>query len=634
MSGNELIDQESQDGPVLQPLAGRGAGINAEELLARLYELRQQRQSDDFWLQFCLTVAALCRARGAIAAEQSGDDDEAAESWRFLGGQCPPEALLAQRWRATLQDLASRTLAAGFAMSPQAGAALVAVRLTGVSNPTILLLEIPDRERSQLNELILRARLVADLPAGGDVAGEASGGGAGVSSGGLLELLDLLVQVMRERHFGAAALTLVNGLSAHLGCNQVTLGWIDRGYVRSQAISHLDRFERKTENVQLLEAAFEEAVDQETDIHYPADEGSGCVVMAHARFCRVLGYESATSMTLRRGEQAPEAVVLMAGIEGEISDQALAPVSFALHLVLPWLADLRKRDRWIGARFGHWVADTAGQWIGLEHVGRKLVAIVLGALLLYVLLGTWEHRIEANAELTTDSTRLLSAPFDGFFDEVAFTAGDEVDVGDVLGSFDIQDLQLQESEVRADIRRFEAEADRARAMGQMADVEIARARGAQAGARLDRVLYLLDQARITAPFGGVVVEGERRDLLGTPVRQGDPLFRLARIEGLYAILYVPERDIRFVEPGASGELRLLSQPNESIPFELETLIPVAQVRGQQGNHFMLKVRLEQEPEAWWRPGMAGSARIDAGRANIAWLLTHRLIDSIRLWLWW
>lgn len=631
MSGSEVIDQEPREGPVLQPLAGRGAGINAEELLARIYELRQQRHAEDFWLQFCLTLAALCRARGAIAAEKAGDEGEAEETWHFLGGQCPPEALLAQRWRSTLAELAPRTLSAGFAMSPQAGAALVAVRLAGVARPTLLLLEIPDRERSQLNELILRARLVADLPGGGD---RAAGTPGGVGSDSLLELLDLLVQVMREKRFGAAALTLVNGLSAHLGCDQVTLGWIDRGYVRSQAISHLDRFERKTENVQLLEAAFEEAVDQETDIRYPEDEGSGCVVMAHARFCRVLGYASASSMTLRRGERAPEAVVLMAGIEGETSDAALAPVSFALHLLLPWLADLRKRDRWIGARFGNWVADTAGEMVGLEHVGRKLVAIVLGALLLYGLLGTWEHRIEANAELTTDSTRLLSAPFDGYFDEVLFTAGDEVAAGDLLGTFDIQDLQLQESEIRADIRRFEAEADRARAMGQMADVEIARARRAQAQARLDRILYLLVQARITAPFDGVVVEGERRDLLGTPVRQGDALFRLARIEGLYAILYVPERDIRYVDPGATGELRLLSQPNQRIPFELEALIPVAQVRGQQGNHFMLKVRLEQEPEPWWRPGMAGSARIDAGRANIAWLLTHRLIDTIRLWLWW
>ena len=39
-------------------------------------------------------------------------------------------------------------------------------------------------------------------------------------------------------------------------------------------------------------------------------------------------------------------------------------------------------------------------------------------------------------------------------------------------------------------------------------------------------------------------------------------------------------------------------------------------------------------EPWWRPGMSGSARIDAGERQVAWILTHRIVDTIRLWLWW
>jgi len=262
------------------------------------------------------------------------------------------------------------------------------------------------------------------------------------------------------------------------------------------------------------------------------------------------------------------------------------------------------------------------------------VALVAAMALLFVLLGTWPHEVEAPAELRTDSTRLISAPYDGFFDEIRVTAGDDVTGGQLLGTLDVQDLYLQESEVRADIRRYGAEADRARAAGEMADMEIANARQAQARARLDRVLYLLEQSRLEAPFDGVIVDGERSELLGTPVRQGDQLFRIARIEGLYAVLQVPERDVRYLEGATGGELRLLSQPGVDIPFTIETLIPMAQVRGQEGNHFLVKVRLDTEARDWWRPGMAGMARIDAGRANIAWLLTHRLIDQLRITFWW
>jgi hypothetical protein len=118
-----------------------------------------------------------------------------------------------------------------------------------------------------------------------------------------------------------------------------------------------------------------------------------------------------------------------------------------------------------------------------------------------------------------------------------------------------------------------------------------------------------------------------------PVRQGDRLFRLARVEGLYAALHLPERDVRYLSVNASGELRLLSEPDRSIGFMVESIVPVAQVKGQQGNHFWVRVRLTDPVQSWWRPGMSGVAQVDAGRKNIVWLLTHRLIDLVRMKLW-
>jgi hypothetical protein len=32
--------------------------------------------------------------------------------------------------------------------------------------------------------------------------------------------------------------------------------------------------------------------------------------------------------------------------------------------------------------------------------------------------------------------------------------------------------------------------------------------------------------------------------------------------------------------------------------------------------------------------MTGLAKIDAGSRNISWVLFHRTIDKLRLWLWW
>ncbi len=160
------------------------------------------------------------------------------------------------------------------------------------------------------------------------------------------------------------------------------------------------------------------------------------------------------------------------------------------------------------------------------------------------------------------------------------------------------------------------------------------ARAAQAEARLARVREQIAQAEARAPFAGIVVEGERQELQGAPVRKGDKLYRVARVEGLYATLQVGERDAARVRAGAAGELVLLARPDEPMALRVVSVVPVAQTKGTEGNHFLVRAELVGAPAPWWRPGMSGTARIDAGSEPVIWILTHRIVDSLRLWLWW
>ena len=454
------------------------------------------------------------------------------------------------------------------------------------------------------------------------------------SRGTLLAWLDLVVQVTRHRHFGAASLALVNGIAAQAGWTQVSLGWRRGPYVQVRAISHLDRFERRADHVRLIESAMEETLDHDAPVHDPSSVDSGIPVISHSRLRQGLGFASLLSIPLRGDRDTTEAVLLLAHDDASPPAVPLEALELSLQMAMPWLAELELRDRWFGARLGHHVGRWAAEAVRIDQLGRKLLAVASAVLLLYGIFGTWPHRVDANAELVTDSAQLLNAPFDGYMDQVLVTSGDAVRQGAVLALLDRQELLLQESEIRAEIRRYGAEAEKARAAGQAADVQIAVARRAQAQARLDRVLYQLDQARIVAPFDGVVVEGERRELLGAPIRRGDRVFRVARIEGLYVTLFVPEADMRFISPEARGQISLLGQPDRNHPFQVEAVIPVAQVKPQAGNLFMVRARLLDPPEAWWRPGMTGLARIDAGPQNILWLITRRAVDAIRMKLWW
>lgn len=37
---------------------------------------------------------------------------------------------------------------------------------------------------------------------------------------------------------------------------------------------------------------------------------------------------------------------------------------------------------------------------------------------------------------------------------------------------------------------------------------------------------------------------------------------------------------------------------------------------------------------WIRPGMSGVVKIDAGKRSILWILTHKVVDFLRLYFWW
>ncbi|MBI3347749.1 MAG: efflux RND transporter periplasmic adaptor subunit, partial [Burkholderiales bacterium] len=365
-----------------------------------------------------------------------------------------------------------------------------------------------------------------------------------------------------------------------------------------------------------------------------ADATAPLALPAHRLLQQSLGNVSLASLPLASDHSAPRAALLMV-FDGEAlpADQ-LARLRLALRVALPWLESLHWRERPLALRASDELRRRARLWLGPQHLGLKLGSGLAAIALLVALFVDWDYRVGASAQLATDSTRILSAQFDGRVEEALVSAGQNVKEGELLAQLDVRDLQNQVADARAEVQRYTAEADKARAAGALAESEVGNARTAQAQARLARTQELIDLAANRAPFDGVIVEGEKRELQGAPVRKGDKLYRLARIEKLYATLQVPERDAAQLQPGAHGELSLMTRPDEKIPLRVLAVIPVAQIKGQEGNQFMVRAELLSPPAAWWKPGMSGNARIDAGPRRIIWVLTHRLVDQLRLWLWW
>lgn len=605
-----------------------------QEVIDGLRTLRaSEHRTDEFWRRYVGLVSDLCQARSVavLQRDEAGVVVLASHPADTFTSASPdmPVALAGLIQRAENNRFAVSSLATG-----EQGPIQIVVKLAGAAD-RFLLVELNYEPARRVSEIVVRAQLIADVPAG-DVCGTKSFQQPGTTDL-VLDFLDLLAEVYAASRFATAAYTLANGLVSRLQTvDQVVIGWSQSGYIRVKAVSHMDRFERRTEIIKGFEAAMEEAFDQSQPIMLQQDHEppAGTIMLAHQQLVTDYGCSSVFSLPLAGQHDDGGLVVMLLNYQGSFSRPQLEAVHFLTRVLHPRLSHLYEQNQQLPTRVARSMRRKLAAFFGPQHVWLKLAACVVAALFLYGLFGTLPHRIEGSASLTTEQVRIASAPFDGRIDEAAFTSGDLVIAGQTLLTMDREDLLLQQSEVRADLLRNEAEMSRARAVMDLVEAEISTARAAQNQARLQRLELYLNQSEVVSPFDGVVVEGDRQSLIGRSMSKGDLLYRIARLEDIYLEVMVPQADIHYVEEGDVGEFTFQSRPDSRIPFEIDTIIPVASVDDQSGPKFLLKARINQNPANWWRPGMTGVAKIDNGSRNALWVIGHGLFDRLRLWLWW
>jgi multidrug resistance efflux pump len=201
-----------------------------------------------------------------------------------------------------------------------------------------------------------------------------------------------------------------------------------------------------------------------------------------------------------------------------------------------------------------------------------------------------------------------------------------------LLKLDTSDLRVERAAAAAERQRFASEAEKAEADKKLADLRAARAALAQAQARLDLVDYRLGRAEMRAPFDGVVVEGDLRERIGAPVKIGDVLMKVSKLEGLYVEMRVPERDVDLIAGSREAEVAFTTRPEDTFGVTLERIEPAAQVE-REGSVFVVTGKLARGAD-WLRPGMSGVAKVESRSRTLAWIATHRLVDFLRLKLWW
>jgi len=444
--------------------------------------------------------------------------------------------------------------------------------------------------------------------------------------------LDLVTVVGEYPELRAAGRALVTEVASRLGCDRVSIGFVEGDHSDVLAVSHSAQFKQKANVVRAIGAAMDEAIDQQQRVVLPEPESAPALVMRAAQnLVDMNGGGSVCVLPLTDADGPVGALLLESSQAGRFDTATLELCDAMAALLGPVMQLQRANARPLWRRLRDTARDTLARFFGPGHLAWKLSGLAVAALLAVLVLVPGEYRVTADAVLEGKVLRAAVAPFDGYIETAPVKAGELVEAGELIATLDDKDLSVERQKIlsrRAQLAKEqrEAEADR-----EWARAGILMAQKQQAEADLTLVDDQLSRTRITAPFDGVVVSGDLSQSLGAPVQRGDVLFEIAPLDQYRVVLKVDERDIEDLVAGQGGQLALTSMPGDEMPLLVEVITPVTTAE-EGANYFRVEASLAEGNERL-RPGMEGVAKISIDERSLLWIWTHRITDWLRLWFW-
>jgi hypothetical protein len=431
------------------------------------------------------------------------------------------------------------------------------------------------------------------------------------------------------------AIAIVNQLRTKLGCEQVAVGMVRRRGVRLLAISGLADVNARTAGCLAIQAAMEEALDLGRPVTVSAASAEGDACPLHRHWSGACEGASVASIPIEDpATKSVVAIVALRHVPGrrlQVDELKKVGESLAAFPAALRVADLAHRSL-----AAHAVASLGRLALGIGHgrIQRGLrcaVTIVLLCVALWIAFGTMMHTVGARASIAPTLIQHVTAPFEGRIAWAEARDGDRVREGDVLLRLDTSALEVERARLTAAVRAAEIEAEVARSKGDHAQARLLLARCEVDRASLASVERRITDAVVRAPSDGFVLRGEVRDRVGTHVASGASLLEFVPHGSLRLLLEVPERDVMHVVSGAAVRFRPNARPDLTMDLAVDRVRPAAEARVSE-SVFVAEVALD-EVEPWMLAGVEGVARVSCDSRPVWWVLTHRIVDSVRLRLW-
>jgi RND family efflux transporter MFP subunit len=206
---------------------------------------------------------------------------------------------------------------------------------------------------------------------------------------------------------------------------------------------------------------------------------------------------------------------------------------------------------------------------------------------------------------------VIEAKVSGRIEKMLATPGQKVKAGELLAQLDVREIQAKLDQALAVRRQTESELKRYQTLRAQqvitpAELEAVQSRYQVAVASATEAETMLDYAKITAPFDGVVTR-KLADVgdLATP---GKPLIEMEDPHTLRFEAAVPEAIIGKIALGAKLPVRIVSKEREAVVSE------IAPSADPGSRTFLVKLDLPPAPDL--RAGQFGRVEIPVSETNV------------------
>lgn len=445
--------------------------------------------------------------------------------------------------------------------------------------------------------------------------------------------LDFVNACLEHNQLAVAATALATRLTARLSCSRVSIGLSHGQHIRVCALSHGGQFDARSNLLRAISAAMDEAADQQATLVWPdpGEQQPPRITQAHTRLARNGGSAMLCSVPLTHGGEVVGAITLERSDAVAFDAATIELCEHVARVAGPILYLMYREERALPVKVWQSTRETTVRVFGPGRTAMRVGAAVAACLALFLTFASGEYRVAADARLEGSIQRVIAAPVKGFIASTSVRAGDRVNAGAPMATLDDKELKLERLRWESQRLQLMQQYRQALANHDRAQVAVLSARLQQARAQLGLVEEQLARMNITAPFDGVVIEGDLDQSLGSPVARGEVLFKVAPLEGYRVVLEMDESDIASVMPGQTGYLVLTTLPDTLIELTVDKITPVS-VPEDGRNYFRVEARLE-DTDLQLQPGLEGVAKVEVGQRKLIWIWTHGLLDRIRLWLW-